>query len=132
MTLLGRLGRLFLGGTFVILGSDALRNPGARAKAAAPALDQIRKVISLPTDDELLVRVNGAVQAGAGATMALGVFPRLSALAQVGSLVPTTYAGHAFWTIEDPEQRRAQRTQFLKNTAMLGGLLVVAGARRDR
>lgn len=131
MNLLGKLGRLFLGGTFVVLGSNALRKPGAMAKVAGPSLDQIRSVVPLPADNELLVQVNAAVQTGAGAAMALGVFPRLSALAQAGSLIPTTYAGHAFWKIEDPAQRNAQRTQFLKNVGMLGGLLVVVGAGRD-
>ena len=131
MNLLGKLGRLFLGGTFVVLGSNALRNPGTMAKVAGPSLDQIRSVVPLPADNELLVQVNAAVQTGAGAAMALGVFPRLSALALAGSLIPTTYAGHAFWKIEDPAQRNAQRTQFLKNVGMLGGLLVVVGAGRD-
>lgn len=42
------------------------------------------------------------------------------------SLVPTTLAGHPFWTIEDPAARKVQRTQFHKNLAMIGGLLFVA------
>ncbi|MFD8804693.1 DoxX family protein [Streptomyces sp. NPDC059597] len=130
MNILGRLGGALLGGSFAVFGSGAVRDPAALAKLAGPALEEIRKVVPLPKDDELLVRVNGAVQTGAGATLAIGLFPRTSALALAGSLIPTTYAGHPFWTVEDPAQRRAQRTQFLKNAAMLGGLLVIAGARR--
>ena len=42
------------------------------------------------------------------------------------SSVPTTFAGHRFWEIQDPAQRAQQRTHFLKNTAILGGLVVVA------
>ncbi len=130
--MLGGLGRLLLGGTFAVLGFDALREPGGRPEMAGPALEQIRSVVPLPEDDELLVRVNGAVQTGAGTAMAVGLFPRTSALALAGSLIPTTYAGHAFWTVEDPMQRKAQRTQFLKNAALLGGLLAIAGAKRRR
>ncbi|MGW4444402.1 DoxX family protein [Streptomyces sp. NPDC004682] len=130
MNILGRLGGALLGGSFAVFGSGAVRDPAALARLAGPALEEIRKVVPLPKDDELLVRVNGAVQTGAGAALAIGLFPRTSALALAGSLIPTTYAGHPFWTIEDPAQRKAQRTQFLKNAAMLGGLLVVAGAGR--
>jgi putative oxidoreductase len=49
--------------------------------------------------------------------------PRLCAVLLAGSLVPTTLAGHAFWTVEDPAARKSQRVQFLKNMAMIGGLL---------
>jgi uncharacterized membrane protein YphA (DoxX/SURF4 family) len=55
--------------------------------------------------------------------MALGKAQRLSALALAGSLIPTTMAGHAYWALEDEAQRKAQRIQFHKNMAMLGGLL---------
>ncbi|WP_435797171.1 hypothetical protein [Streptomyces microflavus] len=40
--------------------------------------------------------------------------------------MPTTLAAHRFWTIEDPEERAAQRIQFLKNASTLGGLLIAA------
>ena len=42
------------------------------------------------------------------------------------SIVPTTAAGHRFWEIDDPVKRAQQRTQFLKNAAILGGLLIAA------
>jgi len=38
-----------------------------------------------------------------------------------GSLVPTTWAGHLYWTVEDPGARKLQRIQFHKNMAMIGG-----------
>ncbi|GMA20638.1 hypothetical protein GCM10025862_26590 [Arsenicicoccus piscis] len=128
MTMLSRAGKLLLGGSIVLMGYGAAKDPGGRTAVAAPTLAKIREVVPLPDDDELLVRVNGAVQTGAGAALAVGVLPRLSALAVAGSLITTTYAGHAYWTVEDPAQRAAQRIQFLKNAAMLGGLLVVAGS----
>jgi len=72
------------------------------------------------------VRGNAAVQVLAGALLALGLAPRMSALALAGSLIPTTLAGHAYWTIEDPAVRKLQRIQFHKNMAMIGGLLFAA------
>ena len=59
-------------------------------------------------------------------SLALGLAPRLSALALAGSLVPTTLAGHAYWTIDDPAVRKVQRIHFHKNMALIGGLLFAA------
>jgi putative oxidoreductase len=116
-------GRIMTGSTYVLLGSDALRAPGARVDQAGPVLAAMRKVAPLPDDDELVVRANAAVQVLAGALLAAGRVPRLSALALAGSLIPTTLAGHSYWTIEDPAARKIQRIQFHKNLAMIGGLL---------
>jgi putative oxidoreductase len=118
--------RVLSGSTYVLLGFDALRAPGARVDQAASTLATIRKVVPLPEDDELVVRGNAAVQVAAGALLALGIAPRLSALALAGSLVPTTFAGHSYWALEDEAARKQQRIQFHKNMAMIGGLLFAA------
>lgn len=120
------LARALTGASYAVLGYGALQAPGGRVDTASSTLAQMRKVLPLPDDDESLVRANGAVQVVAGAFLGLGILPRLSALTLAGSLVPTTVAGHPFWAIDDPAQRAAQRTQFLKNMAMLGGLLFAA------
>lgn len=126
MRLVRGAARLLTGTCFAVLGFDAARAPGVRVEQSASTLAAMRKVAPLPGSDELLVRLNGAAQSAAGAALALGRYPRLSALVIAGSLVPTTFAGHAFWQIEDPAQRKAQRTQFLKNAGVLGGLLMFA------
>jgi uncharacterized membrane protein YphA (DoxX/SURF4 family) len=116
--------RVLTGSTYLLLGFDALREPGARVEQAAGVLGAVRNWVPLPADDELVVRGNAAVMVAAGAMLALGRAPRLSALALAGSLVPTTLAGHSYWQIEDPAARKVQRIQFHKNMAMLGGLLL--------
>ena len=116
--------RVLTGSTYLLLGFDALREPGGRVDQAAGVLAAIRQWAPHPDDDELVVRGNAAVQVAAGALLAMGRFPRLSALALAGSLVPTTLAGHSYWKIEDPAVRKVQRIQFHKNMAMLGGLLL--------
>ena len=130
MGLLRASARMLMGATYVVLGYDALRTPGARTDMAADTLASIRRFAPVPADDELVVRGNGAVQAGAGAMLALGILPRLSALALTATMVPTTVAGHAFWRADDPVARKVQRVQFLKNMAMVGGLLAVLGERK--
>jgi putative oxidoreductase len=115
--------RLLTGSTYVLLGIDAARAPGARVDQAAPMLAVLRKAVPMPVDDELVVRGNGAVQVVGGALLAVGAVPRLAAVALAGSLIPTTLAGHAFWKADDPAARKMQRVQFHKNMAMIGGLL---------
>lgn len=131
MRLIRRVAHLLLAWIFIQGGLDALRKPEGRAEIAGQVLDKIREVapVSLP-DDIVLVRANAGVQATAGTGLAIGVFPRTSASVLVASLIPTTIGGHPFWTIEDPAQRRQQRTHFLKNLAMLGGLLLAAAEAR--
>jgi len=102
---------------FVAGGADALRKPGPRVDMVEAAGLQ---------DAAKLVRINGAAQLVGGLALATGRLPRLSALVLAGSLVPTTYVGHPFWSAPDKAQRQAQQIQFLKNLSMLGGLLLAA------
>ena len=125
---LGRtVARPLLAGVFIASGLDVLANPEPRAKVAKPVVDRVAAVVPFaPTEPVDAVRLNAAVHVGAGVLLAAGVMSRLSALALAVSMVPTTVAGHPFWEIDDPLKRQQQRTQFLKNTAIFGGLLVVA------
>lgn len=116
-----------LASMFISGGYATLRHPEAVAKAAEPvAMPIAERVKGLPQNTEQLVRINSSVQLGAGTLLALGRFPRVSALALAVGLVPTTLAGHPYWTIEDPEERARQRIHFFKNLSMMGGLLLAA------
>ena len=84
------------------------------------------RIPAVPAKTEDAVRLNGAVQMAAGLLLALGRFPRLSALALAATLVPTTAAGHRFWEAEEEADQAQQRIHFLKNLSMLGGLLITA------
>ena len=131
MRMLRMTGRLLMGTTYAVLGFDAWREPGGRVDQASETLDALRSFLPIPEDDERVVRANGGAQAAAGALLAVGIMPRLSATVLAGSMIPTSLAGHAFWKIDDPAARKMQRVQFLKNLAMIGGLLAVAGTNRS-
>jgi uncharacterized membrane protein YphA (DoxX/SURF4 family) len=129
--------RSLLATIFVVQGWAAFRDPARLAGPARKLTDRLEPTIkalhpSLPTDAETLVRINGAAQMAGGALLATGHATRPAALLLAGSLVPTTLAGHAFWDIEDPQQRAAQRIQFMKNLGLIGGLLLAAVDREGR
>jgi putative oxidoreductase len=128
MAVLRAIARPMLASIFIVQGYDTLRHPEKVVKKAHPVVEPIaRRVSFVPDDTEQAVRVNGAVQLVAGTLLAVGWFPRLSALAIAGSLVPTTAAGHRFWEETDDQDRAQQKIHFLKNLVMFGGLLIAAG-----
>ncbi|HXM52359.1 MAG TPA: DoxX family protein [Candidatus Binatus sp.] len=127
MKVVREIARPMLAGVFIASGLDVLANPQPRAKAAKRVVDLVASVVPFaPADPVDAVRLNAAVHLGAGVLLAAGVMSRLAATALAVSMVPTTVAGHPFWEIDDPVKRVQQRTQFLKNLGILGGLLVVA------
>jgi uncharacterized membrane protein YphA (DoxX/SURF4 family) len=127
MTISRRLARPLLSSMFLVGGWDAVRNPEGKVKKADPVAQAIAtRVPGLPQDTESLVRVNGAVMVGAGALLAIGKYPRLAALALIGTILPTTYAGHRFWEETEEATRAQQRIHFIKNLGLLGGLILAA------
>lgn len=118
---LRRLARPLLASIFVFGGIAALRQTEGHAEVVRPLLPE-----AAPVDAVTLVRVDGTVKIVAGAMLALGKAPRLAALALIGSLVPTTFAGHRFWEAKDEQEKREQLIHFLKNAGLIGGLLFAA------
>jgi putative oxidoreductase len=127
MRLVRTIARPLLASVFIAGGMDVLKNPEPRARLAKPVVDRVAAAIPIaPKDATTAVTLNAMVHIGAGGLLAAGIVPRLAALVLATSLVPTTLAAHRFWEMEDAAQQSMHRTQFLKNTAILGGLLVVA------
>lgn len=132
MSLTRRVARPMMAAMFVTGGWDAYQNPETKAPAAAPVASRLAGPLRLPDDPATLVKANGALQVAAGGLLALGKLPRLSAVVLGVSLVPTTMAGHRFWEVEDPQARKAQRTHFLKNVSIFGGLILAAADTEGR
>ena len=124
MTIAEAIARPMLASMFIAGGLDSVRHGGTKGSAAATVTEPVTRATGL--DAAQLVKINGAVQVGAGAALALGILPRPAAAVLAISLVPTTLAGHRFWEHDDPTQRAGQRIHFLKNIAMLGGLVLAA------
>jgi putative oxidoreductase len=127
MPVLRAVARPMLASIFILQGYDSFRRPEKYASRAEPVVRPIaERVSAVPAKTDDAVRLNGAVQMVAGSLLALGRWPRLSALAIAATLVPTTLAGHRFWEEEEEGNAAQQRIHFLKNLSMFGGLLIAA------
>lgn len=126
------IARPLLAAGFAYAAQTGLRNASALAPSAAKVTDTVvplvkKAGIPLPEDTATLVRLNAGVQLVAAAALATGKAPRLGALLLAGSIVPTTIAGHPFWTETDPAAKAASQMAFFKNMSMLGGAIIAAG-----
>ncbi|MGC1210249.1 MAG: DoxX family protein [Micromonospora sp.] len=125
------LARVMLSGIFVVSGARNLQNPGRLVPAAKPVTDRVTPLLQnlsprVPTDTATLIRANAATQLIGGFMLATGRLTRPVALVLAGTLVPTTIAGHPFWTNNDPMARNNNQIHFLKNLGLVGGLLLAA------
>jgi uncharacterized membrane protein YphA (DoxX/SURF4 family) len=128
--------RALLGTIFVVSGARTLTNPTALVEPAKRVTDPMTPLISkvhprLPTDPRTLVRFHAAVDLLGGLLLATGHLTRPAAAALAANLVPTTIAGHPFWSFPK-EERRAQQIHFLKNLGLIGGLLLAASDTEGR
>ena len=119
-----------LGAIFVVSGARIVLDPDSKVATAKRVTDKVAPLIErvdprLPTDARSLVRAKAAADVVAGLLLASGRFTRPAAAVLAANLVPTTFAGHPFWTYSQPE-RGQHETHFLKNLGLLGGLLLAA------
>lgn len=66
-----------------------------------------------------------ALELGGGLSILTGYKTRLGAAALVLFTIPATLIFHAFWNVADPGQAYVEQLMFLKNLAIIGGLLVL-------
>jgi putative oxidoreductase len=117
------IARSLLASAFVVLGAKSLQRSGELTPVAEPVTDPIADATGVDTNTEKLVQINGGVQIAGGALLALGIGARPAALALGVTLIPTTLAAHRFWESETPMQKELDTMGFVKNAAILGGLI---------
>lgn len=116
------IGRILLAFIFILSGYGKL---GDFAGTAAYMGSR-----GLPVPELLLVPTI-LVELGAGLMLALGIKARWAALAIFLFLIPVTLIFHAFWAAP-PDQMQNQMNHFLKNVAIMGGMLYIMGAGAGR
>ncbi len=115
-----------LASIFVYGGIDAFRNPQSKTPQADKVLRTLPAQLPGTANTEQLIRADAAAKIVAGTALGLGKFPRLASIVLAASIIPTTAAGHRFWEETDPARKKMQQLQFVKNTAILGGVLLAA------
>jgi putative oxidoreductase len=71
------------------------------------------------------IAVAAAVELGCGLAILAGFKTRIAAWLLFLYLLPVTYFFHNFWAVQGQEQQM-QMVNFLKNVAIMGGLLVLS------
>lgn len=123
------LARPLLASWFVYAGVESILEPETRAKRSAPVVEPVLEEIGLTdVSTEDLVKAHGLATVAAATTLALSRSPRTSAVALAGLAAVTVAAGRPFWLETDEDKRKAELEQFLKNVALLGGVLVASTA----
>ena len=66
-----------------------------------------------------------ALQAVGGLLLLVGFYPRLGALLLLIYMVPHVYKIHDFWNVKEGDERTIEKLYFMKDVAIIGGLLVL-------
>jgi len=112
------LGRIIFGGFFIYNGIHHLTEH--------ETLSQYAGAKQVPAPD-LAVKATGAAMIAGGASILLGVKPKLGVMAIAGFLAGVSPLMHDFWTQENSEQRMSEMINFSKNMALLGAALAMLG-----
>jgi len=112
------IGRLIFGGYFLYNGINHLKN----RHQMAPYVEA--KGVPAPKTS---VVASGIPLIIGGASIVLGVKPKLGAAAIIGFLAGISPIMHDFWRNEDPNERHQNMRSFMSNLALAGGALALAG-----
>lgn len=110
------LGRLLMGGYFLMSGISHVMKRDMLAGYAAS------KGVPMP---KYAVLVSGLLLLFGGFGILTGFMVQWALVALVLFLVPVTFMMHAFWKESDPMKRMPDQVNFMKNTALLGSILIL-------
>lgn len=71
-----------------------------------------------------MVVVTGILLAIGGLSILTGILPVVGIVALVVFLFSAAFIMHNFWTVEDPQTRQMEMTQFMKDLALAGSALM--------
>lgn len=108
------LARLIFGGVLTYMAIDGFRRNEGRVEGARSK--------GVPYPEYLVPIATGFLLVGALGIITW-ILPHIAAICVAIFFIGVTPNMHAFWK-EDPENYRGQRTQFLKNSAILAGALL--------
>lgn len=116
MNTLFLIGRIILGGFFIYSGVNHFI--GFRM------MTQYAKMKGVPFP-AIAQGMAGLMLLLGGLSIVFGIYPFVGIFLLVAFLVPVSLMMHNFWKHEDPQLRMADKTNFMKNMALLGALLML-------
>lgn len=75
---------------------------------------------------KVMIALAAAAELAGGLSLLFGFLTRIGALGLFLFLIPTTLLFHNFWVETDAMMHQMQMVNFLKNLAVMGGLLAIA------
>lgn len=129
--LIRRIARPMLSATFIARGVDTLRDPSTATETTRRTLGALSALpgpvgAGIPSNADVVARVNAAVQVAGGLLLALGRAPRLTAATLAVTMIPKGVGSQALTKDSDPQHAAAQRREFLTDVSLLGGLIIAA------
>ncbi|WP_247731042.1 DoxX family protein [Halovivax limisalsi] len=109
------VGRISFGVVLALMGLNHFTGLGGMSGYAAA------KGVPAP---RLAVAASGVALAGGGLSIAFGIYPLVGAAVLALFFLAVTPVMHDFWTVEDPERRQSELTDFMKNVTLFGAALV--------
>lgn len=129
MTVLRRIARPLLASVFIADGIEAVRHPApfvAGLEASRSELDLASRGHA-PQDLTPVIRACGAASIVAGLLLATSRAPRTAAVVLALAAAPLAAARNPKPTTNSPAARKQYTEVALRQTALLGGLLIAAG-----
>ncbi len=80
--------------------------------------------MGLPLAD-FLVPISGLMAIVGGTSLLIGLHARAGGVLLLFFLIPVTLIMHNFWRTQDPIEAQMQLIHFLKNTALIGGIILI-------
>ena len=118
-----KLGRALFGSYFIYSGINHFLHQKELAKFARSK--------HVPVPDAAVIASGLALVAG-GASIALGIKPKLGSASIATFLVAVTPTIHNFWRDGNSREKQHNIVDFAKNVALLSGTVALAGAEEDR
>lgn len=110
------LGRLIFGGFFLYSGLHHFQDKKSMAQYAAAK--------NVPAPD-VAITASGVLLLLGGASVLLGIKPKVGTLAIMGFLAGVSPMMHDFWKTEDAQHRQIEMAQFMKNVALFGAAMAL-------
>lgn len=116
MDILFLIGRILLGGFFIMMGINHFKEKkmlmGYAKSKGAPA-------------SGMMIISGGVLMVLGGLGIVVGSFIQIAIVLILIFMIPTTFMMHKFWKETDSEKKMSEMVNFTKNMAIIGALLML-------